>query len=597
MIAYTADFETTTDEDDCRVWAYSICGIDDPTEFYYGNNFEDFIEFCANPKANYTLYFHNLKFDGAFIITWLLSHGYTYISDYHQRSDQTFTTLITDMGQFYAIEIFFSIKGHRTNKVKILDSLKIFPNFSVEKVAEGFNLPIRKLSIDYRKKRPVGWQLTSEEIDYIRNDVEIMARALKIMFEKGLKRMTIAGDAFQSYKEMMPKFRKRFPVLDEKVDADIRLAYRGGFTYVNDIYKEKTVGHGICIDKNSMYPSKMVQKPLPYGQPEFFEGKYQYDPEMPLYIQSLSCKFDLKPGKIPNIQLKNNLSFIPNEYLPSSNDEIVTLSLCSPDYKLFIENYNIKDVTYYGGWKFYQCQGMFDKYINYWMDQKIKAGKEGNKPLRQIAKLMLNSLYGRFGLSINAQQKYSYLDDQGVLRFGLLPPEKREPVYIPVACFITAYGREDTIRTSQEIRDYTMKKYGYDAYLYSDTDSIHCMINDDDLDALKDDIFIDDFALGAWAKESEFDRAIFIRQKCYIEETDGKLNVTVAGMPKYLTPLITFDNFKRGFTTEGLTLEEMIKMASKNGATDQEIEKLHHKLTYKYVKGGVILSDTDFTIK
>lgn len=597
MIAYTADFETTTDEDDCRVWAYSICGIEDPSEFYYGNNFEDFIEFCANPKANYTLYFHNLKFDGAFIMTWLLSHGYTYISDRKEKADQTFTTLITDMGQFYAIEIFFKVKGHKINKVKILDSLKIFPNFSVERVAEGFNLPIRKLSIDYKKKRPIGWQLTDEEVAYIRNDVEIMARALKIMFNKGLKRMTIAGDAFQSYQEMMPKFRKRFPVLDEKVDADIRLAYRGGFTYVNDIYKEKPVGHGICIDKNSMYPSKMVQKPLPYGQPEFFEGKYQFDPLMPLYIQSLSCKFDLKPGKIPNIQLKNNLSFIPNEYLASSNNKIVTLSLCSPDYKLFRENYDIRNITYHGGWKFKECQGMFDKYINYWMDQKIKAGKEGNKPLRQIAKLMLNSLYGRFGLSINAQQKYPYLDDQGILRFGLLPPEKREPVYIPVACFITAYGREDTIRTSQEIRDYSMKKYGYDAYLYSDTDSIHCMINDDDLDALKDDIFIDDFKLGAWAKESEFDRAIFIRQKCYIEETDGKLNVTVAGMPKYLTPLISFENFKRGFTTGGLSFTEMVKLASKNGATDQEIEKLHHKLTYKYVKGGVILSDTDFTIK
>ena len=597
MIAYTADFETTTDEKDCRVWAYSICGIKDPKEFYYGNNFEDFIKFCANPKENYTLYFHNLKFDGAFIITWLLNNGYKYISDRKEKADQTFTTLITDMGQFYAIEIYFNIKGHHTNKVKILDSLKIFPNFSVEKVAEGFNLPIRKLSIDYRKTRPKGWQLTSEEIDYIRNDVEIMARALHIMFEKGLKKMTIAGDAFESYKDFVPNFRKRFPVLDPEVDADIRLAYRGGFTYVNDIYKEKEVGHGICIDKNSMYPSKMLQKPLPYGVPEHFDGEYQFDPVMPLYIQSISCIFDLKPNKIPNIQLKNNLSFIPNEYLASSNGKIVTLSLCSPDYELFKENYNIKHPVYNGGWKFKECKGMFETYINYWMDQKIKAGKEGNKPQRQIAKLMLNSLYGRFGLSINAQQKFPYLDDQGVLRFALLPPEKREPVYIPVACFITAYGRVDTIRTSQEIRDYSMKKYGYDAYLYSDTDSIHCMINDDDLDALKDDIFIDDFALGAWAKESEFDRAIFIRQKCYIEETDGKLNVTVAGMPKYLTPLITFDNFKRGFTTEGLTLEEMIKMASKNGATDQEIEKLHHKLTYKYVKGGVILSDTDFTIK
>lgn len=597
MLKFTADFETTTDINDCRVWAYALCNIDNPNEFIYGNSIDDFFNFCSDKKHNYTIYFHNLKFDGSYILSWLLNHDFEYVSNRKDKKDKTFTTLITDMGQFYSIEIFFSTTGHHVNKVKILDSLKIFPNFSVEKVAEGFGLPIHKLEIDYNKYRPVGWKLTKDEIDYIRNDVEIMARALNIMFSQGLTKMTIAGDAFSSYKNFVPYFRNRFPVLDKNTDADIRLAYRGGFTYVNEIYKEVAVGKGICIDKNSMYPSKMVQMPLPYGVPEFFEGKYEYDELRPLYIQSLTCKFEIKKGKIPNIQLKNNLSFMPNEYLSSSNDELVTISLCSPDYELFVENYNIMNITYHGGWKFKQCKGMFDKYINYWMDQKIKAGKEGNQPMRQIAKLMLNSLYGRFGLSINACQKYPYLDEDGVVRFGLLPEEEREPVYIPVACFITSYGRCDTIRTSQKIRDYSIKKYGKDAYLYSDTDSIHALINDSDLDELKNEIYIDDYALGAWAKESEFNRALFIRQKCYIEEENEKLNVTVAGLPKYLTPLITFDNFKKGFTTEGLTLAEMINLASKNGASKNEIKKLHHKLTYKYVKGGVILADTDFTIK
>lgn len=597
MIGFTADFETTTDEKDCRVWAYALCNIDKPDEFYYGNNFEDFIDFCSNPTKNYTLYFHNLKFDGSFIISWLLHNGFEYIEDRKDKRDNTFTTLITDMGQFYSIEIYFKVKSHHINKVKILDSLKIFPNFSVEKVSQGFGLPLKKLEIDYKMKRPIGWELTDKEIAYIRNDVEIMARALKIMFDQGLNKMTIAGDAFSSYKSFVPNFRKRFPILPKIVDEDIRQSYRGGFTYVNDIYKEKPVGRGICIDKNSMYPSKMVQQPLPYGKPEFFEGKYVYDQNMPLYIQSLTCKFELKKGKIPCIQLKNNLSFIPNEYLASSNDQLITISLCNPDYKLFLENYHISDITYHGGWKFKECKGMFDDYINYWMEQKIKAGKEGNQPMRQIAKLMLNSLYGRFGLSISARQKYPYLDEKGIVRFNLLPEEEREPVYIPVACFITSYGRVDTIRTSQKIRDYSLKKYGKDAYLYSDTDSIHCTLTDADLDELKDDIFLDDYALGAWAKESDFDRALFIRQKCYIEEENGKLNVTVAGLPKYLTPLITFENFKKGFTTEGLTLHEMIDLASKNGATEEEIKKLHPKLTYKYVKGGVILADTDFTIK
>lgn len=596
MKKYAADFEATTDENDCRVWAYSLCNIDDPDDFVYGTTIDDFIKFCSYSKENYTLYFHNLKYDGQFIISYLLKHGFRFISDIKDRDYNTFTALITDMGQFYAIDIYFKVYEHKVNKVKIMDSLKIFPNLSVEKIAECFNLPLRKLSIDYRQKRPIGWKLTPAEIDYIRNDVEIMSRALHIMFEQGLTKMTIASDAFNNYKEFVPNYRKRFPVLPKEVDADIRLAYRGGFTYCNDKYIEQEMPAGVTLDVNSLYPSRMVFENLPYGMPEHFDGKYKYDPSMPLYIQSLTCCFDLKEGKIPNIQLKNNLSFMPNEYLKSSNDKLVTFSLCSPDFELFIENYNIRDVTYHGGWKFKQCKGMFDEYINHWMDQKIKAGKEHNQPMRQIAKLMLNSLYGRFGLSTKAQRKEPYLDEDGIVRYRLLPEEDREPVYIPVACFITSYGRVKTIRTSQKIREYSIAKYGRDAYLYSDTDSIKCNLNDEDLEELRDVINIDDYELGAWAKEEEFDRFLMIRQKCYITESEGKVHATVAGLPKYLAPLITFENFRKGFTTEGASIEELLKMASDNGASADDLAKIHHKLRYKMVSGGVVLADTGFTI-
>lgn len=142
-----------------------------------------------------------------------------------------------------------------------------------------------------------------------------------------------------------------------------------------------------------------------------------------------------------------------------------------------------------------------------------------------------------------------------------------------------------------------MQKYGEDRYLYSDTDSIKLNGTEEDLEDLKQFLDIDDYELGYFAKEEEFDRFLAIRQKCYVTEVDGKCYPTVAGLPKYLAPLITFDNFKRGFTTQGLNLHDMLKLAAHNGATDEEIEAVHHKLTYKYVKGGVILADTDFTIK
>lgn len=596
---WTADFETTTDDNDCRVWAFSMCNIADYNLFLYGNSIEEFFELLqCYDKENLKIWFHNLKFDGYFIISYLMSQGYVWIEKPKMRADHTFTTLITDQGQYYSITVFFKVKGHHTQKVTFYDSMKIFPNFSVARVSEGFNLPIHKLEIDYKKYRPVGYQLDEQEINYIRNDVEIMARALKIMFEKGHTKMTIASDAMADFKHRIIGFRKKFPLLSLEVDKDIRKAYRGGFTYLNDAWKGIVTGKGIKLDVNSLYPSCMHSPyELPYGEPVFFEGKYEYDDVMPLYIQSLTCAFDIKEGKIPSIQLKNNLSFIPNEYVKSSKGGIVSLVLTNVDLQLFFDQYNVREIEYHGGWKFRKAVGLFDDYVDHWIEEKIKAGKEGNAPMRQISKLLLNSLYGRFGISGEARQKMPYLDEDGIVRFIITEKEKRQLCYIPAACWITSYGRNTTIRSSQAIKDFSIKKYGKDLYFYSDTDSIATGLSEDDLEELKEIIRIDDYELGAWALEEHFDRFLGLRQKCYIEEIDGKVHATVAGLPKYLQRLITFDNFKHGFSTAGMDLDALIKLAKQNGASDEELSKVQHKLTYKYVRGGVILADTDFTIK
>lgn len=392
-LKWSADFETTTDENDCRVWAYALSNIDNPDDFRYGNSIWDFLEFCANPKENYEMYFFNLKFDGSFLISAIMKAGFEYIQDKKDRKDGTFTTLITDTGTFYAIEIYFEVKKRYTNKVKIIDAMKIFPNFSVEKLAVAFGLNISKLELDYSAKREIGHELSKEEIDYIRNDVEIVARALKEMFDRGLTKMTLASNAMSDFKKRCKHFKNYFPELPIKVDEDIRRSYKGGFTYLNEIYKEKVMPAGITLDVNSLYPSTMKLMPMPISAPVYYEGKYQSDSTYDLYVQSFSCIFELKKGKIPSIQLKHSFDFQSNEYIKSSNGEEIALNLTKPDFELFMDQYNVTNITYFGGWKFKSSLHVFDPYIDYWMNEKITAGKEGNKGKRQIAKLMLNSLY------------------------------------------------------------------------------------------------------------------------------------------------------------------------------------------------------------
>ena len=85
---FTADFETNVSEEDCRVWAYAICEIGNPDNFIYGNSIADFIEWCkSDKKENYTVYFHNLKFDGEYIFSYLLNNGYEVIRDKKNRKD------------------------------------------------------------------------------------------------------------------------------------------------------------------------------------------------------------------------------------------------------------------------------------------------------------------------------------------------------------------------------------------------------------------------------------------------------------------------------------------------------------------------------
>ena len=591
---YTADFETTTDENDCRVWAWGICEISDPDYFVYGNKIDSLIEFMENSN-NSTFYFHNLKFDSDFILVWLFENGFKHVTKKEDEKSKTFTTLISDKGQFYSIKIIFEKDGNKTKFAKIYDSLKIIP-FSVSEIAKAFGLPISKLEIDYKEYRKVGHELTPKEILYLKNDVTIVAQALNVLFSQGLTKMTQGSNALHDYKQTISErsFERWFPI--PQYDEDVRQSYRGGFTYLKPEYKSVDIKTGMVFDVNSLYPWVMHECKLPYGEPIFFTGKYEKDDLYPLYVQMFTCQFELKENKIPTIQLKNNLSFVPTEYLTGSGFQDVTMCLTSVDLKLFYDHYNVYCEVWHSGWKFKGSIGLFSNYIDKWNQVKMDASKNGNKGMRTLAKLMLNALYGKFGLNPIVRSKYPYYDD-GVIKFVYGEKETREPIYIAVASFITAYARYKTITTAQ-------KMYKY--FVYSDTDSIHINIDvpekilsmsEDELSQLTthdliemgvdlpSDFDVDPVMLGAWKLESVFSRARFIRQKCYIEDSNHAatwkrpylydpdlLKITCAGMPKTCYKYVTWDNFKVGASYTG-------------------------KLQPKHVKGGTILRETDFTIK
>lgn len=163
-----------------------------------------------------------------------------------------------------------------------------------------------------------------------------------------------------------------------------------------------------------------------------------------------------------------------------------------------------------------------------------------------------------------------------------------------MASFITSYARRKTITSAQTIMDNYNKGLSNIQFVYADTDSLHCISPNFELPT---GLEIDDYDLGAWKFESKFNKAKFLRQKCYIEKEiikekeylEGleskqfylyskdlnnyyKLKITVSGMPKGCYEYVNFSNFKIGATYKG-------------------------KKTPKLVPGGCVLSEIDFTIK
>ena len=225
----------------------------------------------------------------------------------------------------------------------------------------------------------------------------------------------------------------------------------------------------------------MMERPMPFSYPVFYKGQYKEDKIYPLFIQMITCSFKLKKNKIPTIQIKNSMSFMSNEYLESSKNQIVTLVLTSIDLKLFLEHYDVYDLEYVAGWKFKSIEGLFTKYIDKWIKRKNEATISGNKGQRTLSKLMLNSLYGKFATSLDVQSKIPFIGDDDCVHYALSEKDRKDGIYIPIGCFITAYAREKTIRTSQAIKEYSINKYGRDLYYYSDTDSIHTGISEEEL--------------------------------------------------------------------------------------------------------------------
>lgn len=643
---FIADFETTVyaGQDHTEVWASACVELykDDVKIFH---TIDEQLDYLIEQNANIICYFHNLKFDGSFILyNILITRGFEqaceiikpepylqvkWLLDKDMRNN-TVKYSISDRGIWYTI----TIKTHN-HIIQFRDSLKLLP-FSVKKIGNDFKTEHKKLEIEYTGFRYAGCEIKDSEKEYIINDILVPKEALEIMFNEGHKNLTIGSCCLSEYYKTMDKedVKNFFPNLYEieiddskygsKTAGDyIRKSYRGGWCYLVKGKENKIFTNGTTADVNSLYPSMMHSESgnkYPVGKPMFWKG--DYIPEDALkpnryYFIRVKTRFYIKKNKLPFIQIKTNLMYKGTESLETSDyyDKVTEkyythykdlngnikevrpiLTLTMTDWELIKEHYELVDTEILDGCYFYSEVGLFDEYINKY--KQIKMTSKG--ALRELAKLFLNNLYGKFATSTDSSFKFAYQKDDGSLGYLTMEEHDKQPGYIAIGSAITSYSRNFTIRAAQK-NYYGKTKRGF---IYADTDSIHCDLYANEIKGIK----VHDSDFCCWKLESQWDKGLFVRQKTYFEHVIAENqkpidkpynNIKCAGMPQKCKDL--FELSMKGYEKkegDNYTDEELEFLQTKREMSDFKLGlKIPGKLMPRTIKGGVVLVNTTYEMR
>jgi DNA polymerase type B, organellar and viral len=390
------------------------------------------------------------------------------------------------------------------------------------------------------------WNLNKEAIKYCIIDCislyQVVFKFNELIFNLFGKNIhhypTLPSLAFAIFRSNFMK-NENIPQLSGKIAKDIRQGYTGGS--VDVFIPVSKPGIKIkCYDVNSLYPFIMKTKKMPVGIPLYFEGDITKVEAFGFFY----CKI-IAPDNIKHPILQTHVR---------TNNGTRTISPIGTWYDMIFSE-EMKNAINYGykfeilwGYTFKQ-ECVFEGYVNLLYSLRLEYPK--SNPLNYIAKILMNSLYGRFGMddnfaNINIIHKDYYADFENkffdniidkidlenyiLVRYNSnenIEDLENHNVSISIAAAVTAYAR---IHMSQFKNNPKINLY------YTDTDSIY---TDSDID----ESLISDKILGKLKLEHICDKTIFLTPKVYCLKLDsGEIIYKAKGLKHEVN--LTFEDFE-----------------------------------------------------
>lgn len=327
--------------------------------------FWDFVTSYCHDNRKLYLVAHNVAFDFRIV------GGFAYMKQNGWTEKFVYDKGLTTIARF----------KRSKQTIEVLSTTNFFAT-SLKELGDMVGL--EKLGIDFKKASD------SDLSTYCRRDVEILVKAWRLWIafldehDLGTFRSTISSQAFGAY-------RHRFMHTPIAIHSNMevcefeREAYRGGRT---ECFKvgELPEGDYYYLDVNGMYAFQMLTQDFPHkllGHKVGFPVRALRNK-----LRNFSCIARVVVNVTePAFVVKHDNR---NVY-PVGRFEVV---LTTPDLKHAFALNAIEEVKELS---WYSQAPIFRSYTQYFTALKQRYEKTGNKPFRDIAKLYVNALYGKFG--------------------------------------------------------------------------------------------------------------------------------------------------------------------------------------------------------
>lgn len=562
----TMDLETRVDNDTHIPYCVGVFTGNEKLSFYlsdYKNSnhmLSQAIKSIFTSKyKNYKVYLHNLSnFDGIFllkimkdigIIDPIINNGriisltltldnckLTFLDSY-----QLLPSSLRSLAKSFGVEekgIFpYKFLVNTNNDINYIGDVPDFKYF------DGVSINEYDTYLETFKKG--AWNLRDETIKYCLQDcislyqviMKFNSEIFNLFSVNATKYSTLPSLSFAIFRtKFLPK--DLIHQLSAQFSNFIRESYTGGSV---DAYSPSVESKFYCFDINSLYPYCMGKYAMPIGSPTHFYGDIlKLKPDAFGFFNCIvHCPKDLVN---PIIQIHHKTSA-----------GIRTIA-GTGTFKAMLFSEEIKNAMNYGytfeilgGYTFARAN-VFSKFINSLYSMRLQYSKAN--PLNLVAKLLLNSLYGRFGMKdsfndifiMNKEEYNNYIyknsdsivdfidlddsimifakDKEGDIETLINGLYESHNINVAIASAITAYARIEMSRFKNN-PNFTLH--------YSDTDSayISSMLPESDMS---------NTILGKMKLEHICTRGIFLAPKVYCLVTeDGQFISRVKGLTKDVT--------------------------------------------------------------